>query len=374
MAKTILVTGAAGFIGSHLCEVLLNRDYEVIAIDNLSMGKLENLRQCQRYSGFSFHKADVVDAEAMQNLGASAELIVHLAAFKIPRYGNAIDTTRINALGAFHVLDVAAKTGAKVVAASTSDVYGKNPDLPFSEDHDSVIGPSTIPRWGYAVSKLFEEHLALAYQEAYGFPVTLARFFGSYGPRHHLSWWGGPQSVFISAVLNDEEIEIHGDGLQTRSFCYVSDTVDGLIRMIESDKANGEIFNIGSVHEISIKDLAFLIKKLSNTRGELKARFVPYANFGKYWVKTELEQNIWSECFRLVANCIIFYNAYILSTLLIEKEREGLDKEAVFLKKISPMAWRHVNLYGRYEVKEKGAVNAKEVINIIRTKRLGYLV
>lgn len=282
MIKTILVTGAAGFIGSHLCEILLSREYEVIAIDNLSMGKLENINRCQQYPHFTFHKADVVDAPAMQSLGKSVDVIVHLAAFKIPRYGNAIDTVKTNAVGAFNVLDVAAKTGAKVVAASTSDVYGKNPDLPFSETHDSVIGPSTIPRWGYAVSKLFEEHLALAYQEAYGFPVSLVRFFGSYGPRHHLSWWGGPQSVFISAILEDEAIEIHGDGQQTRSFCYVSDTVDGLVRIIENDRANGEIFNIGSVHEISIHDLASLIKKLSQTPGELKARFVPYSDFGRY--------------------------------------------------------------------------------------------
>jgi UDP-glucose 4-epimerase len=282
VTKTILVTGAAGFIGSHLCDALLARDHNVIAVDNLSMGKLENLSQCQAHPGFAFHQADVVDAEAMQTLGASAKVIVHLAAFKIPRYGKAIDTARINALGAFNMLDVAARTGAKVVVASTSDVYGKNLHLPFDESSDSVIGPSTIPRWGYAVSKLFEEHLALAYQDAYGFPVSLARFFGSYGPRHHLSWWGGPQSVFISAVLKDEEVEIHGDGLQTRSFCYVSDTVDGLVRMIESDKANGEIFNIGSVQEIAIKDLAYLIKKLSCTPGELKARFVPYKNFGNY--------------------------------------------------------------------------------------------
>jgi UDP-glucose 4-epimerase len=282
MKKTVLVTGAAGFIGSHLCDALLAREYEVIAVDNLSMGKLENLSQCLQHAGFSFHQVDVVDAEVLQALGATAEVIVHLAAFKIPRYGKAIDTLRINALGAFNVLNLAAKTGAKTVLASTSDVYGKNPELPFREESDSIIGPSTIPRWSYAVSKLFEEHLALAYQDAYGFSVSLVRFFGSYGPRHHLSWWGGPQSVFISAVLKDEEIEIHGDGLQTRSFSYISDTVDGLVRVIENDRANGEILNIGSIHEITIKDLAYLIKRLSQTPGELKIRFVPYESFGRY--------------------------------------------------------------------------------------------
>ena len=278
----MLVTGAAGFIGSHLCDALIERGHRVIAFDNLSMGRMENLSQCLDHPSFSFHQADVVDSDTVNSIGAEAELIVHLAAYKIPRYGKAIDTLRINTHGIFSVLDLAAKTGAKVVAASTSDVYGKNPDLPFSEESDSLFGPSTVPRWSYAVSKLLDEHLALAYQEAYGFPVTLARLFGSYGPRHHLSWWGGPQSVFINAIIKGEPVEIHGDGLQTRSFCYVSDTVDGLLRMIENHNANGEIFNIGSVQEISIRDLAFLIKKISKTRGDMKLQYVPYETFGKY--------------------------------------------------------------------------------------------
>lgn len=278
----MLVTGAAGFIGSHLCDALIERGHRVIAVDNLSMGRMENLGQCLDHPDFTFHQVDVVDKEMMNAIGAEAEVIVHLAAYKIPRYGKAIDTLRINAHGIFNVLDMAAKTGAKVVAASTSDVYGKNPELPFHEESDLLIGPSTVSRWSYAVSKLFDEHIALAYQEAYGFPVSLARFFGSYGPRHHLSWWGGPQSVFINAILKGEPVDIHGDGLQTRTFCYISDTVDGLLRMIENPDANGGIFNIGSVHEISILDLAFLIKKLSGTQGDMNVRYVPYETFGKY--------------------------------------------------------------------------------------------
>jgi UDP-glucose 4-epimerase len=278
----MLVTGAAGFIGSHLCDALIERGYEVIAVDNLSMGRMENIRQCLEQPNFTFHQVDVVDRDSVNSIGVEADIIVHLAAYKIPRYGNAIDTLRINVHGILNILDLASKTGAKVVAASTSDVYGKNPKLPFNEESDSHIGPSTIPRWSYAVSKLFDEHIALAYQEAYGFPVTLARFFGSYGPRHHLSWWGGPQSVFIDAILKGEPVEIHGDGLQTRTFCYVSDTVDGLLRMIENQNANGEIFNIGSVQEISIKDLAYLIKSLIDTQRDMQVRYVPYESFGRY--------------------------------------------------------------------------------------------
>lgn len=282
MTQTIVVTGAAGFIGSHLCESLLSRGYRVVAVDNLSMGTLDNISNCREYTDFSFHKADVTDSATFLELAKNAGQIIHLAAFKIPRYGKAIDTLRINVYGMLNVLDAAATSNARVVLASTSDVYGKNLEVPFGEEHDSVIGPSNVPRWSYAVSKLFDEHLAFAYCEKYGFPIAVARLFGSYGPRHHLSWWGGPQSVFISAVLRDQEVEIHGDGLQTRSFCYVSDTVDGLIRIIENECASGEIVNIGSTHEISILDLARLIKRLSGTPGELKLRMVPYQTFGRY--------------------------------------------------------------------------------------------
>ncbi|NTU78933.1 MAG: SDR family NAD(P)-dependent oxidoreductase [Chloroflexales bacterium] len=281
---TIAVTGAAGFIGSHLCDALIEQGYHVVAIDNLSMGSLENLQSLTGHERFHFTKADVRDAETMRSLCGQAQAIVHLAAYKIPRYGNALDTLLINQQGAKNMLDVARETGCKVVLASTSDVYGKSPQLPFQEDGDLVIGPSTIRRWSYAVSKLYDEHLCLAYQEAYKFPVTVLRFFGSYGPRHHLSWWGGPQSVFISRILRDEEIEIHGDGTQTRSFTYVSDTVSGIVAAVESPEANGEILNLGSTFEISILKLAHLIKELTGTPGSLKLKLVPYNSIseGKY--------------------------------------------------------------------------------------------
>jgi UDP-glucose 4-epimerase len=208
------------------------------------------------------------------------DCIVHLAAFKIPRYGKALDTLQINYRGTECVLEYSRKLGCKCVLASTSDVYGRNPALPFSEDGtDSVIGSSKAPRWAYAVSKLFDEHLALAYQDAYGFPVTLLRFFGSYGPNQHLSWWGGPPPVFIDAVLKDEVIPIHGDGSQTRSFTYISDTVAGIYASVINEKANGEIINIGATTEITILGLAEKIKQLSGTPGELKFEFVPYESF-----------------------------------------------------------------------------------------------
>jgi len=251
----------------------------VIGIDNLSMGRAENIEAFRNDGRFRFIQEDVTVPETLAAIDGSVDAIVHLAAFKIPRYGKAIDTLKINYQGSENALECARRMNCKCVLASTSDVYGRNPKLPFSEEDDSVLGSSKVARWSYAVSKLFDEHLGFAYQETFGIPVTVLRFFGSYGPRHHLSWWGGPQSVFIDAVLNGSELPIHGDGLQTRSFTYVTDTVEGIYAAIVKPEANGEIFNIGSTHEITIVDLARTIKRLSNTAGELKLKFTPYESF-----------------------------------------------------------------------------------------------
>ncbi len=276
----VLVTGGAGFLGSNLVGKLLHEGHEVVVIDNLSMGKIENLAPYQDHDEFRFIQDDVTEQSAFDSLDDNFDCIVHLAAFKIPRYGKALDTLQINYRGTEQVLEYARKLDCKCVLASTSDVYGRNPELPFSEENtDSVIGSSKAPRWAYAVSKLFDEHLAFAYQDAYGFPVTLLRFFGSYGPNQHLTWWGGPQSVFINAVLRDEVIPIHGDGSQTRSFTYVSDTVAGIYASVVKPEANGEVINIGATTEITILELANKIKALSDTPGELKIEFVPYESF-----------------------------------------------------------------------------------------------
>ena len=281
----VLVTGGAGFLGSNLIGKLLQENHEVVTIDNLSMGRIEHLAPYRDLPAFRFIENDVTNESAFESLDDNFDVIVHLAAFKIPRYGKALDTLQVNYRGTECVLEYARKLNCKCVLASTSDVYGRNPAIPFSEENtDSVIGSSKAPRWAYAVSKLFDEHLALAYQDAYGFPVTLLRFFGSYGPNQHLSWWGGPQSVFIDAVLKDEVIPIHGDGSQTRSFTYVSDTVAGIYAATVRPEANGEIINIGATTEITILALAEKIKALSGTPGDLKVEFIPYESFtgGKY--------------------------------------------------------------------------------------------
>jgi UDP-glucose 4-epimerase len=276
----VVVTGVAGFLGSNLLDTLIREGHDVIGIDNLSMGYMRNIEEHMHSERFAFIEADITDPAVFAGIEGDVDFIVHLAAFKIPRYGTALDTLKINYEGTENVLDFSRQQNCKCVLASTSDVYGRNDNLPFNEETtDSVIGSSKAPRWAYAVSKLFDEHLALAYQDAYGFPVTLLRFFGSYGPNQHLTWWGGPQSVFIEAVLTDKVIPIHGDGLQTRSFTFVSDTVAGIYQAMLREEANGEIINIGSTYEISIIDLARKIKELSGTPGELKLEMVPYESF-----------------------------------------------------------------------------------------------
>ena len=278
--KRILITGVAGFIGSNLLGALLQKGYEVVGIDNLSQGFVRNIEPFLDNKHFSFFQGDVRDIGLMSNISKGVDCIVHLAAYKIPRYGNAIDTLMINTKGTENALQVALDNKCKILIASTSDVYGKNPNVPFNEESDMVLGKSEIRRWSYAVSKIFDEHLCFAYKEKYDLKITILRYFGSYGINQNLSWWGGPQSVFINSALNNEPMTIHGDGLQTRSFTYVSDTVDGTIRAIEKDEADGNVFNIGCTEEITILDLAYKIWKIIFDSEKPKIEFIPYESFG----------------------------------------------------------------------------------------------
>jgi UDP-glucose 4-epimerase len=273
--RVALITGVAGFLGSHLADSLLARGYSVVGVDNLSQGSLDNIAEASKHPAFRFHQVDVRDLEAMRKVAEGVSVVAHLAAYKIPRYGNAIDTLLINSEGGHSALRVAAENKAKFVLASTSDVYGRNPEVPFSEESVSVLGSSKVARWSYAVSKLYDEHLALAFADAYGIPVNIVRIFGSYGPRQNLTWWGGPQSVFIGEILAGRPIPIHGDGQQTRSFTFFSDTVAGITAVIEKGPS-GEIFNIGSTEEVCIADLARLIHRLSGASHSLDLRFIPY--------------------------------------------------------------------------------------------------
>jgi len=282
LSRTVVVTGAAGFIGSNLSAALLDRGYDVRGVDNLSQGSELNLAAQMRHPLFSLHRVDVCDEPAFARTCDGASVIVHLAAYKIPRYSDALDTLTINATGSMNAAQAARRQGAKLVVASTSDVYGKNPSLPFTEDSDLVIGSPHVRRWAYAISKMYVEQLLFAIHERYGIDVVVLRFFGGYGPNQHMSWWGGPQAVFIDKALDNEPCDLHGDGQQSRSFTYVSDHVDGIVKAIENPSANNQVFNIGSTREITIEGLARLIWRLVRGDEEPRLTFTPYETFGRY--------------------------------------------------------------------------------------------
>jgi UDP-glucose 4-epimerase len=278
----VAVTGVAGFIGANLAERLVARGDVVHGIDDLSHGSLENLDGLRGHDRFRLTRASILDPGAMDAVAEGAEAMVHLAAGKIPRYGDAMDTLVINAEGGLRVLRACRdRKVRRMVLASTSDCYGRNPAVPFSEDSVSVIGSPRVRRWSYAVSKMFEEQALFAFAERHGLEGVALRLFGGYGPRQNLTWWGGPQSVFIGAALKDEPLEVHGTGRQTRSFTYVDDLVDGFVRALDVPAAAGEMINIGSDREITIEDLARMVWRLVRG-GEPKIARVDFASFGRY--------------------------------------------------------------------------------------------
>jgi UDP-glucose 4-epimerase len=280
--KKVGVTGAAGFIGSHLCPRLLAEGVEIVAVDDLSMGSLENLAGCLDHPGLTFEKIDCTRRRDLRSAFEGCDAIVHLAAQKIPRYGGALMTLEANVAGVNAATSVALALDADLVVASTSDVYG-NAEPPFREDGNLTLGPPTTRRWAYAVSKLYDEHVCLALAEERSLRVTILRLFGSYGPRNHPSWWGGPQAAFIERLLDGELIEIHGDGQQIRTFTYVDDTVDGFVRALRTPEARGEVINVGGNHPTTILELAEEVHRVMGLGSPMRATFVPYESLpGKY--------------------------------------------------------------------------------------------
>ena len=276
------ITGVAGFIGSHLCDRLLSEDVEVVGVDDLSRGTLDNLEKAFQSPLFRFEQFDCTRRRELQAAFRGCEAVIHLAAQKIPRYGGALMTLEANVAGVNAAASAALGLDADLLIASTSDVYG-NAEAPFKEDGNVVLGPPTSRRWAYAVSKLYDEHVCLALAEERDLRVTIMRFFGSYGPRNHPSWWGGPQAAFIEVLLDGEMMEIHGDGQQVRTFTYVEDTVDGIVRALRTPEARGEIVNIGGARPTTILELAGLVQGAVGLPQPLRARFVPYDELpGKY--------------------------------------------------------------------------------------------
>lgn len=280
--STILITGVAGFVGSNLANKLIESGHKVIGFDNLSYGNMENMHAFLENENFSFLKKDVSENNVFDN--TEADYIVHLASQKIPRYDNSYKTLTENDLMSSNVINFALEKDIKLVFASTSDVYGKNPEIPFKESSNLLLGPTYVKRWAYAVSKIFSEHKIIANSEENGLKYTIMRFFGSYGPNQNTTWWGGPQSVFIEKSFKQEEIELHGDGLQTRTFTFIEDTVQGIIKCIFENKALNNVYNIAGNPdtEISIKDLAHFIWNKINPNTKPKIKYIPYETFGKY--------------------------------------------------------------------------------------------
>jgi UDP-glucose 4-epimerase len=276
------ITGAAGYIGSHLTDRLLAEGYEVVGVDDLSMGSMRNLVGALEHPGFRFEKIDCTRRRVLRSAFAGCDAIVHLAAQKIPRYGGTLMTLEANVAGVNAAAYAALQLDADLVIASTSDVYG-NAEPPFAEDGNLVLGPPTTRRWAYAVSKLYDEHVCLALAEERGLKVTILRLFGSYGPRNHPSWWGGPQAAFAEILLDGGIMEIHGDGSQIRTFTYIDDTVDGFVRALHTPEARGEVINIGGEHPTRILELAERVQRALGMPLPLRAKIVPYDQMpGRY--------------------------------------------------------------------------------------------
>lgn len=279
----ITITGVAGFIGSNLATKLVGMGHKVIGIDNLSYGSVRNIDKIKNNPKFTFILGDIANPLLLKDV--RSEVIIHLASQKIPRYTSSLRTLEENYLMLRNVIHKCLQDKSKIVFSSTSDVYGKNPSIPFNEESDLVLGPTTVKRWAYASSKLIGEQLIMANSDEFNLEYTIMRFFGSYGPNQNTTWWGGPQSVFIQNILEGKSIEIHGDGSQTRTFTFVDDTVQGIIKCIFESKSKNNIFNIASEpkEEITIKDLGYKIwsmMKGGNYTPDIK--FIPYSSFGKY--------------------------------------------------------------------------------------------
>ena len=258
----ILITGGAGFIGSHLAERLLASGHQVTALDNLVTGNEDNLAHLLRNPDFKLVKGDILNPADLDGPVADSDLIYHLAAAVGVRYvlDNPVTTLETNTRGTANLLQAASEHGGKkVVLASSSEVYGRSPNLPYREDDVLSLGPTNIPRWGYACSKMMDEFLALAYWKQHELPVVILRLFNTVGPRQKGSY-GMVLPRMVEQCLGDQPITVYGDGSQTRCFTYVGDITKAMTDIAEVPEAEGQVFNLGSDNEIAIGTLADLIR------------------------------------------------------------------------------------------------------------------
>jgi UDP-glucose 4-epimerase len=271
----VLITGGAGFIGSHLSEALLEGGHGVSVLDNLSTGAIDNIQHLKGRAGFEYRIDTVFNEPIAAEMIDRADVVFHFAAAVGVKLivQEPVRTIETNVHGTEVILRHAAKKRKLVVIASTSEVYGKSTSVPFREDADLVLGATTRHRWAYACSKALDEFLALAYWKEKRLPIIVVRFFNTVGPRQ-TGQYGMVVPTFVRQALSGEPITVFGDGTQSRSFTYVGDVVDALLKLMVEPRAIGEVFNIGNTEEVSIRGLAERVKALTGSRSEIVT--IPY--------------------------------------------------------------------------------------------------
>jgi UDP-glucose 4-epimerase len=270
-----LITGGAGFIGSHLAERLLGRGDRVVLLDNLSTGSMDNIRHLKSFENMEYHLDNIENRQLVAELVDDADAVIHLAAAVGVKLivESPVRTIETNVNGTQRILEAACKKRKLVLTASTSEVYGKNTNVPFHEDADLVLGPTTKGRWSYAASKALDEFLALSYWKEKQLPVIVVRLFNTVGPRQ-TGRYGMVLPSFVKAALDNAPISIYGDGKQSRCFCDVRDTVESLVRLIDTAHSIGEVVNVGNTEEVSIEQLAQRVKQRTNSQSDIE--YVPY--------------------------------------------------------------------------------------------------
>ena len=271
----VLITGGAGFIGSHLVEKLLNSGHEVVALDDLSTGSAVNLAQAKQQPNFTFVEGSAVDRATLEPLISQSDQVYHLAASVGVRriVEQLVDSIENTIQSTEAVLQLAAQHKAKVLLTSTSEVYGRSTEEPFTEDDDLRMGPTLKARWSYACSKALDEYLAFAYHHERGLPVTVARLFNTVGERQ-TDQHGMVLPTFVKQALANQPLTVHGDGSQSRCFCHVTDVVTALRQLMERDDTTGQVYNVGSTVEVTIKELAERV--IAVTGSQSTTQYLPY--------------------------------------------------------------------------------------------------
>jgi len=281
----VLVTGGAGYIGSHLVDRLLALGHAVTVLDDLSTGNIANLARSR--SEINFVENSILNEKLVNKLVRRADTVFHLAAGV--GVGHIVEKPLAalitNTRGAENVIAACVKHEKRLLLASTSEIYGKTSTMPMSEDDDRVLGSTTVPRWGYSTAKAIDEHLALAYAQ-HGLRMSVVRYFNSFGPRLDPHGYGSVVANLMRQALDNEPLTVHGNGTQTRCFTYIDDTVEGTLRAGLDEKAEGIIFNIGNDHETSINELASLVIEMTGSRSTV--RHVSYEErYGKGFEDTK---------------------------------------------------------------------------------------